>query len=227
MKLALGLVLAFGTAALVGVINGVLIRGIGLSSVITTISTFIALQGVALLLRSTPDGYYSSSVTDALTGQIGPIPDRFHRRRRGCRGKRGDPTAFAVRYGTPRGRLKRSRCVSPRGARQPDDHPRLRALLALRGRGRAAARRSSRCRRSVCRSELHAAEHFGRGSGGASIFGGRGSFFGALAGVLLIQEITSATGFLGLGTAWQYWLPGGFIWSAAGTYSRVPVGGRG
>ena len=76
-QLALGLVLAFGTAALVGVINGVLIRGIGLSSVITTISTFIALQGVALLLRSTPDGYYSSSVTDALTAQIGPIPIAF------------------------------------------------------------------------------------------------------------------------------------------------------
>ena len=44
---------------------------------ITTISTFIALQGVALLLRSTPDGYYSSSVTDALTAQFGPIPIAF------------------------------------------------------------------------------------------------------------------------------------------------------
>jgi len=44
--------------------------------------------------------------------------------------------------------------------------------------------------------------------GGASIFGGRGSFLGAFAGVVLIQEITSATGFLGLGSAWQYWLPG-------------------
>ena len=44
---------------------------------ITTISTFIALQGVALLLRSTPDGYYRSSVTDALTAQIGPIPIAF------------------------------------------------------------------------------------------------------------------------------------------------------
>jgi ribose transport system ATP-binding protein len=57
--------------------------------------------------------------------------------------------------------------------------------------------------------------------GGASIFGGRGSFLGALAGAILIQEITAATGFLGLGTAWQYWLPGLLILMAAGMYSRT------
>jgi ribose transport system ATP-binding protein len=59
--------------------------------------------------------------------------------------------------------------------------------------------------------------------GGASIFGGRGSFLGALAGVLLVQEITSATGFLGLGSAWQYWLPGLLILLAAALYSRTRV----
>jgi ribose transport system permease protein/ribose transport system ATP-binding protein len=57
--------------------------------------------------------------------------------------------------------------------------------------------------------------------GGASVFGGRGSFLGALAGAVLIQEITAATGFLGLGTAWQYWLPGLLILAAAGAYSRT------
>ena len=59
--------------------------------------------------------------------------------------------------------------------------------------------------------------------GGASIFGGRGSFLGALAAVLLIEEITATTGFLGLGTAWQYWLPGLLILVAAGMYSRTRV----
>jgi ribose transport system ATP-binding protein len=57
--------------------------------------------------------------------------------------------------------------------------------------------------------------------GGASIFGGRGSFLGALAGVILIQEVTAATGFLSLGAAWQYWLPGLLILLAAGIYSRT------
>jgi ribose transport system ATP-binding protein len=57
--------------------------------------------------------------------------------------------------------------------------------------------------------------------GGASIFGGRGSFLGALAGVVLVQEITATTGFLGLGTAWQYWLPGILILAATAMYSRT------
>jgi ribose transport system ATP-binding protein len=61
--------------------------------------------------------------------------------------------------------------------------------------------------------------------GGASIFGGRGSFLGAFAGVILIEEITSATGFLGLGSAWQYWLPGLLILLAAGAYSRSRLSG--
>jgi ribose/xylose/arabinose/galactoside ABC-type transport system permease subunit len=49
-------------AALVGLVNGVLNRGVGLSPWSRTLSTFIALQGVALLMRSTPDGYYRSDV---------------------------------------------------------------------------------------------------------------------------------------------------------------------
>jgi ribose transport system ATP-binding protein len=60
--------------------------------------------------------------------------------------------------------------------------------------------------------------------GGASIFGGRGSFLGALAAVLLIEEITATTGFLGLGTAWQYWLPGLLILAATALYSRTRTG---
>jgi ribose transport system ATP-binding protein len=57
--------------------------------------------------------------------------------------------------------------------------------------------------------------------GGASIFGGRGSFLGTLAGVVLVQEITATTGFLGLGSAWQYWLPGLLILVATALYSRT------
>ena len=44
--------------------------------------------------------------------------------------------------------------------------------------------------------------------GGASLFGGRGSFLGVLFGALLIQEVNSATTFLGLSQAWQYWFIG-------------------
>ena len=55
--------------------------------------------------------------------------------------------------------------------------------------------------------------------GGASIFGGRGSYLGALIGALLIQEIIAALGFLGLGAAWQEWLPGLLILAGAALFS--------
>ena len=48
--------------------------------------------------------------------------------------------------------------------------------------------------------------------------------FGALAAVLLIEEITATTGFLGLGSAWQYWLPGLLILVATALYSRTRAG---
>jgi hypothetical protein len=62
--------------------------------------------------------------------------------------------------------------------------------------------------------------------GGASIFGGRGSFIGAFMGALLIQAIITSTAFLRLGQAWQFWLPGILVLVAAGVYSRAR-GGRG
>jgi ribose transport system ATP-binding protein len=62
--------------------------------------------------------------------------------------------------------------------------------------------------------------------GGASIFGGRGSFIGAFMGALLIQAIITSTAFVRLGQAWQFWLPGILVLVAAGLYSRAR-GGRG
>jgi ribose transport system ATP-binding protein len=57
--------------------------------------------------------------------------------------------------------------------------------------------------------------------GGASIFGGRGSFIGALLGACLIQEIITSTTFLHIGVAWQSFLPGILILVGAGVYSRA------
>lgn len=57
--------------------------------------------------------------------------------------------------------------------------------------------------------------------GGASIFGGRGAFIGALAGAALIQQINSSVSFLGVNTAWQTYLLGILTLVAAGAYSRA------
>jgi ribose transport system ATP-binding protein len=57
--------------------------------------------------------------------------------------------------------------------------------------------------------------------GGASLFGGRGSFLGVLFGALLIQEVNSATTFLGLSQAWQYWFIGLLTLCAVVVYSQA------
>ena len=57
--------------------------------------------------------------------------------------------------------------------------------------------------------------------GGASLFGGRGSFIGTLLGAALIQQILNATVFLGLTQSWQYWFLGLLTLGAAGIYSQA------
>ena len=61
--------------------------------------------------------------------------------------------------------------------------------------------------------------------GGASIFGGRGSFVGALLGAVLLTEVVSAVPFLQAALSWNYWLPGIMVLVATGIYSRAR-GGR-
>jgi ribose transport system ATP-binding protein len=57
--------------------------------------------------------------------------------------------------------------------------------------------------------------------GGASLYGGRGSFIGALLGATLIQQIINVTTFVRLSPAWQYWLLGILTLVAAIFYSRA------
>jgi ribose transport system ATP-binding protein len=57
--------------------------------------------------------------------------------------------------------------------------------------------------------------------GGASIYGGRGSFVGAVLGAGLVAQIDNVTTFLHLSSAWQYWLLAILTISAAGIYSRI------
>ena len=62
--------------------------------------------------------------------------------------------------------------------------------------------------------------------GGASLFGGRGSFIGTLLGAALLQETINATTFLSLSQAWQYWFQGVFVLVAAVAYTLARRRGR-
>jgi ribose transport system ATP-binding protein len=57
--------------------------------------------------------------------------------------------------------------------------------------------------------------------GGASVAGGRGSFFSTLMGAAMIQVTLSATSFLNGEAAWQYWLISAATLIAAGLFAFV------
>ena len=59
--------------------------------------------------------------------------------------------------------------------------------------------------------------------GGTSLLGGRGTFIGPLLGALLLQQVLSATVFLGLGTVFQYYFQGALILVAAIVYTTGRV----
>src|SRR5262249_47089350 len=73
----LGLVLAFCVAAFIGLINGVLVRVVKLSPLITTLAMFIALQGVSLSLRSTPVGFLRRAIAQNLNLRFGFLPAEY------------------------------------------------------------------------------------------------------------------------------------------------------
>jgi ribose transport system permease protein/ribose transport system ATP-binding protein len=217
----LGILLALAVAAVIGFLNGFLIRIVKLSPLITTLAMFIALQGVSLMLRSTPDGFFRRSIMQTLTTHFGALPAAFilvvvttillelalRRTRFGMEIRAiGSNEVAAYRLGA---QVNRS-CIMAYV---------LCSLFAALGGILLSAQ--------IGVGDPTVGQNYTLQSisavvlGGASIFGGRGSFLGALAGVVLVQEITATTGFLGLGTAWQYWLPGILILAATAMYSRT------
>jgi ribose transport system permease protein/ribose transport system ATP-binding protein len=221
----LGIGLALAVAAFIGFLNGFLIRIVKLSPLITTLAMFIALQGVSLMLRSTPDGFFRRSIMQTLTTHFGALPVAF--------------IAVVVTAILLELALRRTRFGME--------------IRAIGSNEVAAYRLGAQVNRSCILAYILCSFFAASGGvllsaqigvgdptvgqnytlqsisavvlGGASIFGGRGSFLGALAGVILVQEITATTGFLGLGTAWQYWLPGILILAATAMYSRTRSAG--
>lgn len=216
-----GLVVALVAGVAVGLMNALGIRLVKLPAVISTLVMYIFLQGLALVLRPTPNGYIDSSTTKLIQTKVGVFPivtilavvlalvlERLLRRSRiGVELRAvGSSEIRAVRLGA---RINATIIWA---------HVLCSLLAVLAG---------------LVLSSLVGVGQSGLGSqytltsitavvlGGASIFGGRGSYLGALLGAFLIQEIISATSFLGLEIAWQDWLPGLLILAGAALFSRA------
>jgi ribose transport system ATP-binding protein len=223
-RLVLGVLAVIGVALAVGLINSVLVRVFGIAAVLATLATYIAIQGESLALRPQPAGYLRASVTDALTKSWGWIPVAFLIV---CAlGVAAELVLRLTRAGLQLRAVGSDGTTAHRlGARVNRTH--IAAYLL--------------CSLFSAAGGLMLASQVGVGDatvgvsytltsiaavvlGGASIFGGRGSFIGALFGAVLLQEIITSTTFLNLGVAWQSFLSGGLILVGACTYSRARRG---
>jgi ribose transport system ATP-binding protein len=202
-----------------GLLQGVLVEFARLPSVVVTLSSFIGLQGVSLMLRPRPAGSISDDLTDLLRADILGIPASMI-------------VAVAailifewVLLRRPLGRTLRA--VGSDAVAS--------AKLGVNRRGARLAAFAASSILTGC-AGIVLATQVGIGSattgvaytlqsitavvlGGASVTGGVGSFISTLAAAGLIQVMVSATSFVEVGSAWQYWLVGGATLAAAALFS--------
>ena len=72
-----GILLCLAVGVAVGLLNGSIVRLLGVSPIITTIATLGILQGIALLLRPEPGGPIGLGLSDAVNAKIGFMPVAF------------------------------------------------------------------------------------------------------------------------------------------------------
>ena len=202
-SMALGGLAMVSVCAFVGLVNGSLVRFANFTSVAATLGVYVMIQGVSVLLRPFPAGSIDSDVIALIQTNLFGIPAPFvivvvlaallelalHRTRWGLSIRAvGSNEISAAKIG-----IRTSWVV-------------LGAFLAS---SLLTAIGGVMVMAQLGIGDPNQGVEYTLGSvaavvlGGASLFGGRGSFLGVLFGALLIQEVNSATTFLGLSQAWQ------------------------
>jgi ribose transport system ATP-binding protein len=223
--IVLGFALMLAVAIAVGLINASFVQFAKFPPVAATLATYIGLQGISLLLRHQQGGFIRQDVTDRINSTVANVPWAF---------------IFAVALAVVLElALRRSRwglSVRAVGSREQAAH-----RVGVRT-GREIVLAYVACSVLTFLGALMLMAQLGVGDptqgttftlssitavvlGGASLFGGRGSFVGALLGAALITEITSATTFLNLSQAWQFWFLGILTLVAASIYTTARRGG--
>ena len=219
--IAAGFVLMLVVALAIGLLNGTLIRFGNFTPVAATLTTYIALQGVALLLRPVPGGSIIRPIADLIGTKVGPLPITF---------VLALITAIFAEWV-----LRRSRAglaLRAVGSSEKAAHrlgvPVTRTfVLAYVTSGFFVFVGSVLLMAQVSIGDPVAGIQYTLWSvtavvlGGTSLFGGRGSYIGTLFGAALIQQILNATVFLGLSQAWQFWFLGLMTLVSAGVYSQA------
>ncbi|MCB1409272.1 MAG: ATP-binding cassette domain-containing protein [Rhodobacteraceae bacterium] len=217
---AAGWILIFGVALVVGFVNWALVEGLRLHPMVATLATFMAVQAISLILRPTPAGMIDGTIMIALSTKIGIFPVTFL-----------VAVALAVvleftLYRRGLGIALRGLGSRPEAARTAGIKPATARLLAYVGCSVLAGAAAVTMISQVGIGDPRAGLNYTLGSiaaiviGGASLFGGRGSFIGALLGAIFIVQVNSVTVFLRLGQEWQQYLMGVLILAAVALYSK-------
>jgi ribose transport system ATP-binding protein len=220
-----GALLCIAIGIVVGLVNGSLIRYLGLNPVITTIAMLSVLQGVALYLRPSPGGLISEDFTQLLKTRIGFMPVSFLVIL--ALAVLGDLWLYRTRSGL---RLRavgfREEAAKRNGVRIDFVHLRAYLLSAVIatfagfflasevGSGTPTVG-SAYTLPSIAAAVL----------GGAALSGGRGSFVGAVLGALFFTLTVNIVTLLGLSTAVGIIVSGALTLFAVFLYSGwEPVG---
>ncbi|MFI7493576.1 ATP-binding cassette domain-containing protein [Kocuria sp. M4R2S49] len=213
-----GLAMILVVAAAIGALNGALVALLNLPAVAATLITYIAIQGVSLLLRPQISGYIAVDTLDLINTRIGVVPVAFiivcllgavmafilQRTLRGVAFRAtGSAPAIATKVGVPVRWYTFAAYV-------------LAALLAALGGIMLVGQ--------VGVGDPTQGVGFTLSSitvvvvAGTLLRGGVGSPVAVLLGAILLQTMFSLTNFLQLSSQWQYWVQGAIILAAAVFY---------
>ena len=214
VAVALPLCLCVGAA--VGLINAVLIVRLHVPDLIATLSTFLVVQGLALIVRPSPGGSVAPAAASAITERIaGYLPILF-------------PVAVAL-YVIAEVLLLRGRVgarlyaagTSEEAARAVGLSPNMIKTLSYLFCGSMAALTGLVIAARIGSDDPQAGSTFTLAAitavvvGGTSIFGGRGTALGTFLGAVLIVLIQNALNQLHVSAYWQY------VWTGILTLAAV------
>jgi ribose transport system ATP-binding protein len=218
-EVILGFVVMAVVAAVVGIVNGLLVQSKVFTPVAATLVTYIGLQGVSLAIRPFQAGYVSYTIINDVQEGVLNIPYAFMICVVG---------AVMLDYGLRRrkwGRRLRAVGSDPEAAFRLGINPNLTIIRAYMICSLFSALGGIMLMASIGVGDATQGVNFTLAGvtavvlGGTSVFGGRGSFIGVFIGSLLLEELLNITVFLNLSQAYQYWSQGFLIFFAVGIYT--------
>jgi ribose transport system ATP-binding protein len=207
------------TAIGVGLLNFALIEVIKLHPLIATLATYMGLQAVSLMLRPEPGGMIDLAILDFIGLKIGFVPLTFIL---------ALIIGFSLEYLLFRSRLGislRGHGSNSEAARHSGVTPFRMRLIAYVGCSLLTGLAGVVMIGQVGVGDPQAGVDYTLTSiasaviGGAALFGGRGSFVGALFGAIFIIQVNQVTAFVRLDPAWSSYLLGAMILGSVTLYS--------